>query len=309
MTFISYAQNFEDVMLWRALNHVENGFYIDAGAWSPDEDSVTRAFYERGWRGVNIEPNPVWFEKLCEKRPEDINLPFALSDGEGILDLYVVVGVSGLSTTDTDYATKNKEDGQSINKISCQAVTLNQLWDEHVGEKQVHFLKIDVEGAEESVIRGNNWIRNRPWIIVIESTYPNSQVTTHHQWEHHLLSANYFHVYSDGLNRYYIAKEHSDLRTFFSYPPNIFDDFKLSSHAHAEENAAILSQQLHDSNVQLQDARAQLERADTWLKEAHTELQLTRQALVGLRNSRLYKLLRRLGAWAWMDEFLERIKE
>ena len=27
--FISYAQNFEDVMLWRALKHVEKGFYID----------------------------------------------------------------------------------------------------------------------------------------------------------------------------------------------------------------------------------------------------------------------------------------
>ena len=32
MSFISYAQNFEDVMLWRALKHVENGFYIDVGA-------------------------------------------------------------------------------------------------------------------------------------------------------------------------------------------------------------------------------------------------------------------------------------
>lgn len=54
---ISYAQNFEDVMLWRALKHVKKGFYVDVGAWSPDNDSVTRFFYENGWHGINIEPN------------------------------------------------------------------------------------------------------------------------------------------------------------------------------------------------------------------------------------------------------------
>ncbi len=58
MTFISYAQNFEDVMLWRALKHVENGFYVDVGAQDPVVDSVSLAFYEHGWRGVHIEPTP-----------------------------------------------------------------------------------------------------------------------------------------------------------------------------------------------------------------------------------------------------------
>ena len=55
MTFISYAQNFEDVMLWRALKHINNGFYIDIGANDPVVDSVSLAFYENGWRGVHVE--------------------------------------------------------------------------------------------------------------------------------------------------------------------------------------------------------------------------------------------------------------
>ena len=54
--FISYAQNFEDVILWRALKHVENGFYIDIGAQDPVIDSVSRGFYEKGWRGLHVEP-------------------------------------------------------------------------------------------------------------------------------------------------------------------------------------------------------------------------------------------------------------
>ena len=43
--FVSYAQNFEDVMLWRALKHVENGYYVDIGAQDPVFDSVSLAFY------------------------------------------------------------------------------------------------------------------------------------------------------------------------------------------------------------------------------------------------------------------------
>ena len=58
MSIVSYAQNFEDVMLWRALGHVSNGFYIDVGAQHPIIDSVSKAFYEHGWRGVHVEAIP-----------------------------------------------------------------------------------------------------------------------------------------------------------------------------------------------------------------------------------------------------------
>ena len=56
MSIISYAQNFEDVMLWRALGQIEHGFYIDIGAQDPIIDSVSLAFYEHGWRGIHVEP-------------------------------------------------------------------------------------------------------------------------------------------------------------------------------------------------------------------------------------------------------------
>jgi hypothetical protein len=55
MSFISYAQNYEDVMLWRALKHIDRGFYIDVGANDTDHDTMTKAFYERGWRGPGIK--------------------------------------------------------------------------------------------------------------------------------------------------------------------------------------------------------------------------------------------------------------
>ena len=56
--FVSYAQNFEDVILNRALHGVTDGCYIDIGANDPEVDSVSLAFYERGWRGLHVEPLP-----------------------------------------------------------------------------------------------------------------------------------------------------------------------------------------------------------------------------------------------------------
>jgi hypothetical protein len=52
-------------MLWRALSTVRDGFYIDIGAGDPDRDTVTRAFYERGWQGINIDPDPTCFAALA----------------------------------------------------------------------------------------------------------------------------------------------------------------------------------------------------------------------------------------------------
>ena len=48
---VSYAQNCEDIMLLRALGDVDSstGFYVDVGAQDPVVDSVTKAFYERGY--------------------------------------------------------------------------------------------------------------------------------------------------------------------------------------------------------------------------------------------------------------------
>src|SRR5665811_1404967 len=97
MTFISYAQNLEDVMLWRVLKHIDQGYYIDIGAAWPNEHSITKAFYDHGWHGINVEPNPVFFHQLEESRPRDQNLCLAVSDSEGSMVMNFLEG-TGLST-------------------------------------------------------------------------------------------------------------------------------------------------------------------------------------------------------------------
>src|ERR1700687_2381015 len=94
---ISYAQTHEDVLLWRALHSVGAGFYVDVGAHDPTALSVTRAFYDRGWRGINVEPSPVYAQMLRKERPRDVTLEVALGDKRGQATFYDF-GTSGLST-------------------------------------------------------------------------------------------------------------------------------------------------------------------------------------------------------------------
>jgi len=262
MTFISYAQNYEDVMLWRALKHVERGFYIDVGAWSPDQDSVTRAFYEKGWHGINVEPNPEFNAQLCARRPRDINLKLAVGDREAVLTMNFL-GNPGLSTLDDGIAQKHQAAGWTANRQEVEVTTLAAIWQAHVpAGQEVHFLKVDVEGSEEAVLKGNDWQKYRPWVVVVEATLPMSQVESHDKWEHILLDAGYQYAYADGLNRFYVAQEHPELLSAFKYPPNVFDEFTLVGQVQAEVRATAAEQRTAEAENRAIQAEARATAAE-----------------------------------------------
>ncbi len=161
MTFISYAQNFEDIRLWRALQSVENGFYLDVGANHPTDDSVTRAFYDRGWRGINIEPVPAYYDALCQQRPHDINLQCVAGENAESLTFYTIAD-TGLSTVEASVAQQHRDAGMDVRNQTVQSRTLVSICEQYAQDRPIHFLKIDVEGHEETVLRGMDFSRWRP---------------------------------------------------------------------------------------------------------------------------------------------------
>jgi len=233
MTFISYAQNFEDVMLWRALKRVEHGFYVDVGANDPDLHSVTKAFYERGWRGINVEPVPQWAAQLRNRRPEDVNLQLAAAARPGELMLYELPD-TGLSTSSLAIASRHSQDHdmQLVERL-VRAETLTTIC-RQVRVGPIHFLKIDVEGAERDVLEGLDLSIIRPWIILVEATLPLTQDESHAAWEPILERGAYRFAYFDGLNRFYVASERADLLRAFDRPPSVFDEFVPAAQAAAE---------------------------------------------------------------------------
>src|SRR5262245_24751661 len=98
MKRISFAQNREDILLDRAFGGRTGGFYVDVGACHPIFHSVTKFFYDRGWRGINVEPIPSTFDILAQDRPRDVNLHAGLSDREETLLFHEVPAAIGYST-------------------------------------------------------------------------------------------------------------------------------------------------------------------------------------------------------------------
>lgn len=242
MPFVSYAQNFEDVMLFRALKHVQRGTYIDVGANDPDFLSVTKAFYERGWRGVNIEPERSLYEKLRLSRPEDVNLQVAAAANKGSLRFFEVVG-TGLSTLDSEIASAQARRGFTIAEYMVPTKSLDDICSE-LNVHQVHFMKVDVEGYEASVLEGISLTAIRPWIMVVEAVDPLFTEPSHDKWEPFLTMRGYRFVYFDGLNRFYVAEEHASLQHAFATPPNVFDDFVRFTEWQALRNVELLQVKL-----------------------------------------------------------------
>lgn len=229
MTIRSYAQNFEDVLLWRALGSVPDGTYVDVGAGHPLHHSVTKLFSESGWSGINVEPLPSLAEALAADRPADITVQAAVSSTPGEVVLTTVLDWDELSTVSPQRAAELVAEGRRTTEITVPAVRLDDLLAD-AGVREVHFLKIDVEGAELDVLRTIDLTARRPWVILLEVVSADGKRDDAQAIEEHLAAHRYLKAYHDGLNDFYVAEERSDaLLPSFSVPVNVRDDFVSAS--------------------------------------------------------------------------------
>lgn len=273
MTFISYSQNFEDVLLFRALKNIENGFYIDIGANDPVIDSITKAFYDRGWSGINCEPLVSHYEDLKKARPRDINLNYAVGDSEGVFQIWES-DVRGWATLSEDIRSAHEALGMKLKSHQVSQTTLTKICSEHLqNQDQIHFLKIDVEGLEEQVLKGFNLNMYRPWILVIEAIDPITQVPNFVNWESMVLQAAYHYVYTDGLNRFYISKEREYLAEFFKYPVNVLDEFAPAAQVAADVRVKEQDHELKDFENRIFDLENQIALIQKDLQESKNEIQ------------------------------------
>lgn len=205
-TYKSYTRCGEDLKIQQYLEQVAVGTYIDVGASAPVTDSNTYALYERGWRGICIEPQAQYAPDYLLHRPEDIfvNALAGAEEGEQLLHL---LHASQLATTSARVLDHWAKAGSvSVESTMLPVVTLNTLIRQH-GLDQIHLLSIDVEGAEKAVLDGIDLDRHRPWLMVIEAVLPWSNIPTDAEWCERLAAHAYVEIGFDGYNKFYAAKE------------------------------------------------------------------------------------------------------
>jgi len=305
--FISYAQNFEDVMLWRALKHVENGFYIDIGSQDPIVDSVSLAFYEQGWRGIHIEPNSHYAKKMRAARPDEHVVQVAIGCKEDTIKFFEFEG-TGLSTGNPEIAAKHQADGFSVKETEVHCSRLAKILDD-CKDRDIHWLKIDVEGMEEEVLQ--SWLPSdvRPWIVVVESTLPRTQNEMHDQWDQLLIEIGYDFTYFDGLNRFYVYNTYSKLKEAFNCGPNIFDGFVLSGTA-SVDFCYLLNHRIDvqsAGNQALMQQKDELFQQNQALMQERDELAQENENLLGQKDllARELKMIYSSKSWRIIAKFRE----
>ena len=181
--------------------------YIDVGANDPDIISVTKAFYLKGWNGMNIEPLPDKYNSLLSRRPRDINLQIGVGKNEGNATLFLKDSCS------TIYKNLIKNPSKFINiKID----TMSKICNTHIKkELKIQFCKIDVEGSEKNVLLGFDFQNYRPLVFLIESTLPLTGKPTYSSWEYILFNNNYSFVYQYSINRFYVDNSNGNLKSKF----------------------------------------------------------------------------------------------
>ena len=207
---LSYTQNLEDYHLALAFAGQASGRYIDIGGGHPVADNVSFWFYQRGWQGVVVEPQPALAALYTRLRPRDTLVEALVGRTNGDSDFFLVERLHGFSTTLEQHARKAEAFGAGYRRLRLPVVTLATLCRTH-GLNEIDFLKIDVEGAEADVLAGADFKKFRPKVIVAEAVAPGSGEPAWQDWEPMLLAQGYRFALFDTLNRFYVAEEHPDI--------------------------------------------------------------------------------------------------
>lgn len=172
--FRSYSQEGEDLILETIFKkkNVKPGFYVDVGAYHPSQYSNTKLFYDRGWKGINIEPFSGYFIKFQQERPRDINLKIGIADSEdiGILTVFDQPAYNTFDQKHARHIADVRKAAVIVDEEEVQLRPLRKVLDNNLREgTEITFLNIDTENYEVKVLISNDWDKYRPRFVLVEA--------------------------------------------------------------------------------------------------------------------------------------------
>jgi len=167
---ISYSQCGEDLIvdfIMKAVK-VKNISYLDIGTYDPIFINNTYLFYEKGFRGVCVEPNRKLYEAITRKRPEDTVLNAGISSESGEIDYYVM-GSDTLNTFNREEAFRLEKEGVKIkDTLHVPCLNVNDVIKDNFN-KCPAFISIDTEGLELPILKDFDFELYRPVVFCIET--------------------------------------------------------------------------------------------------------------------------------------------
>lgn len=190
-----YSQNDEQLFILEYFGRNEGGKFIDIGAYDPFRFSNTRALFEKGWRGVLVEPQPENYKTIADHYQDERAiqvLNVAIGERSGEIDFYESGG-DAVGTTDEDHMQKWKEGGVKYSKIKVQQLAVVDFADQYC--RDADFISIDTE-ATNMVVFDNmpDYVWQQIKAVVIE--HDNHQ----HEIERKLATFGFTTLYTNAEN-------------------------------------------------------------------------------------------------------------
>jgi hypothetical protein len=154
----------EDAILAELLPE-QQGIYVEVGAWRPKEQNNTWQFFQRGWRGLLVEPVPEAWAALLHERWPDRLCPYAVDTQTGQAVFEVVGPISGI------YRPDHPPTPESV-LLVADTMRLADILDCVPDIRDnCRLCSIDVEGHEAAVVASTDWTVFRPTVLIIEHVH------------------------------------------------------------------------------------------------------------------------------------------
>ena len=165
---ISYGQFGEDLFLTSLLGYEkDDGVYVDVGCYHPIDYSNTYIFYQRGWHGVAIDPNPNWRLDWQRYRPRDHFVNAAVSSSVGSMIYLMNQRYPACNRLLTESPSKTSRDETTI---TVPTRPLDSIVDELLPDTQIDLLNIDCEGYDLEILHTLDFSRRKPLVISAEDS-------------------------------------------------------------------------------------------------------------------------------------------
>ena len=165
----SYSQEGEDRVLSRYFHGSKPGFFVDVGAHDPFRFSNTHLFYQKGWRGVNVDAAPGSMTLFRKHRPGDTNVESGVGLERRTMPFFVFNEPALKSFDEALSRSRESDQYQIVEVVQVPVRPLSEILAGHLpGEKVPAFLTVDVEGLDLDVLRSNDWTVFRPEFVLVE---------------------------------------------------------------------------------------------------------------------------------------------
>lgn len=189
--------------------YIENGFFIDVGAYDGYQHSNTWGLAEAGWEGICYEPVLEYYNRCVfnHSKHKVKTIRTCIGDRKGSIILNIADTLSTYNKHQLGTEYWKKEYSNSYQSLS-QIITLDESLKENNVKPNFDVLSLDVEGSETDVLKFFDIDYWQPKMAIVEAQelHPAKELSLQAPFiNEYFRKANYSKIYCDDINSIYVT--------------------------------------------------------------------------------------------------------